>query len=280
MSSRTSSFGELLRQLRTDAALSQEELAERASLSLRGISDLERGIRRTPHLSTVSMLAEALNLEPEDRQALLAAARPEPSISRSGDAFNGRSLPVPLTPLVGRQQNLGHLSALLRRSDVRLVTLTGPGGVGKTRLALSAAAAVSDHFPDGVTFVPLAPISDPALMAPAIVKALAVREAGDGTLIERLKAVVRDKRLLLVLDNFEQIVEAAPDVADLLGNCPNLTVLVTSRVRLRLSGEREVPIAPLGLVELIAIVVSRMSLRPMRFGSSSHARRPSSPISR
>ena len=113
------------------------------------------------------------------------------------------------------------------------------GWIGKTRLALSAAAAVSDHFPDGATFVPLARISDPALLAPAILKALGVREAGDEPLIERLKAVLRSKRLLLLLDNFEQIVEAAPVVADLLGACPDVTVLVTSRVRLRISGERE-----------------------------------------
>src|SRR5215213_10213495 len=171
-------------------------------------------------------------------------------MSSSSASARFTNLPAPLTPLVGREREVAILVDLVRRDDVRLLTLTGPGGVGKTRLALSAAAAVADHFPDGVIFVPLAPVSDPALMAPAIIKALAVREAGDAPLIERLQAVLRDKRLLLLLDNFEQVVEAAPDGADLLGACPDVTVLVTSRVRLRVSGEREVPIAPLGLAEL------------------------------
>ena len=159
------------------------------------------------------------------------------------------SLPRPLTSLLDRRQELEVIVGLLCRPEVRLLTLTGPGGSGKTRLAIAAAAQAADEFPDGIVFVDLGPITDPALVGVTIARALGLWDMGVEPVPGRLLRVQGQPRLLLVLDNFEQVVDAAPLVGGLLGSCPSLKILVTSRVRLRLSGEREIPVAPLTLPE-------------------------------
>jgi predicted ATPase/DNA-binding XRE family transcriptional regulator len=242
------SFGDMLRRHRRAAGLTQEALAERAGLSTRGISDLERGARELPRKDTLRLLLQALDLSPADRAALIAAAR-RPPAPEPRDTYADRlaGLPVPMTPLIGRETDVAAVSALLTESAIRLLTLTGPGGTGKTRLALAIAERLASAFRDGVTFVPLAPLTDPSLVTSAIAQGLGVRQVAGQSLLEALTAHLRDKRMLLVLDNFEHLVPAAPLVTDLLGAGRSLRVLVTSRVRLRLSGEREVLVPPLAL---------------------------------
>jgi len=157
------------------------------------------------------------------------------------------NLPVQPTPLVGREREIGEVAELVRSEEVRLITLTGPGGTGKTRLALQAAADLLEEFTDGVYLVALATITEPELVASTITRALGVKESREQSLMESLKNYLRDKRLLLVLDNFEQVLEGAPLVGELLGVCPKLKVLATSRIPLRLYGEQEYLVPPLSL---------------------------------
>ena len=158
-----------------------------------------------------------------------------------------RGLPVPLTPLVGRERERIAIVSMLEREDVRLLTLTGPGGVGKTRLALQAAGDLADAFADDVFFIPLATIRDPALVVPTIAQALGLQDLGSQPLTERLIEVLHPRMTLLLLDNLEQVLDAAPLLAALLVACPRLKILATSRSVLHLSGEHDFPVAPLAL---------------------------------
>jgi predicted ATPase/DNA-binding XRE family transcriptional regulator len=239
------SFGDQLKRHRMRAGLTQEALAERARLSARGISDLERGRRTAPYYDTVRLLANALDLSAEDRAAFIAAAR-----GLIGPADPENNLPIPLTALIGRTAACAAVGRLLARDDVRLVTLTGPGGVGKTRLMLQVVGDMRPAFPDGVFFLPLAALRDAGRVLATIAHKLEIREVGDAPPLARVVALLRPKRLLLVLDNFEHLLAAAPVVSDLLAACPELKIAVTSRTLLHLTDEYAYAVPPLALPDL------------------------------
>ncbi len=178
------------------------------------------------------------------------------------DQLNVRyyNLPAQLTPLIGRKQLVEAACALLQRPEVRILTLTGTGGVGKTRLGIQMATDLQDDYADGVCSVSLAPIRDSDLIVPTIIRVLGLKEIKDQPMLDLLKAYLQDKHLLLLLDNFEQVLMAAPRLSDLLADCPYLKILVTSRAVLHIRGEHEFPVPPLSLPDLTRLPESEALL--------------------
>lgn len=232
------SFGGRLRRLREASGLSQEELAHKAGLTPNAIGTLERGERRRPYPNTVRALADALDLDDTQRAELIASVPP-----RQGRIAAASAVPVPPTPIIGRERDVRTIEALFRQREARLVTLTGPGGVGKTRLAIEVASRLPEELPDGVTFVDLAPLRGAHLVLPTIAQSLGLRQTGPPQ--EALRTFLAPRRLLLFLDNFEHVLGAAVDIASLVESCADLAILATSRAPLRIRGESEYHVSPL-----------------------------------
>jgi predicted ATPase/DNA-binding CsgD family transcriptional regulator/transcriptional regulator with XRE-family HTH domain len=259
-----SQFGSLLLQHRVAAGMTQEQLAARAGLSPDAIASLERGKRRMPRSSTVELLAIALALDDAAHTELLAASRATITIPGTNKGENASSVGSPTsrwslapepTALVDRTSELDTILRCMTVEDVRLLTLTGPAGVGKTRLALAAAARLiedTSRFPDGVVFVDLTPVRDPDLVLGAMAGVLGILDIGSRPILERLVETLADQRLVVALDNFEQVLPAASSLADLLAACPKIALLVTSRAPLRLRWEQTLCIAPLPTPDLSA----------------------------
>ena len=241
-----SGFGTLLRHFRIAAGLSQEALAERAQMSKNGVSALERGYRRTPQRETLALLAGALALEREHDAFEEAAARWE-LLSREKESSvtvgpwrRGREVGLAVVAndaSSGGNVELAEIAALVR--EHRLVTVTGPGGVGKTQTALRVAATFGETPDLAVCFVALAPLTDPSLVVTAIASALGLQEVPNHPLLDTLLSYLENKSVLLILDNCEHVIGEARAVTEaLLHDCPRVRVLATSRESLRIAGER------------------------------------------
>lgn len=250
-------FGELLCHLRMRASLTQRELAQRVGYHYSYISRLEKNERK-PDLSILQLLfVRALKIENDPeivaRLLELAAGGNESAgifVSETGPAKSlslSAGFPVSLTPLLGREIESSALIKILLADKIRLVTLVGPPGVGKTRLALHVAEQVFPNFKDGAVFVNLMPVLDADQVISALAAVLGVQENARESIFENVKSALRSKNLLILMDNFEQVLEAAPQLLPLLGEAPQVKIIATSREALRLNGEQEFPLAPLAV---------------------------------
>ena len=267
----TNRFGTLLRQYRIALGLTQEELAERAGIGVRTIKGMEQRQRHVPRADTLHRVVTALQLGPDQSTALLGALRhngahghtnaPAHATNHVGDINT-------LTPLIGREDFIENALALLYEDTTRLMTLVGPPGVGKTRIGLEIAQRASRnraYLFDQVEGVALASLSQPDLVLPAIIHAMGVREVGGTDPVDALERAIRGKKVLLFLDNFEHLLNAASDVVTVLARCTELKILITSRAALRVRGEREMPVPPLQAPALVnAFDVESTSGRPSR----------------
>ena len=243
------SFGELVRSRRIVLGWTQDELAVRAGMSGRTVREIELN-RRTSHRRNARSLVAALGLSEQETQLFgVAAGQGKAAVSlKTEPATSSIGLSTALTALVNRDQETETIATMLARPSRRLLTLTGPGGVGKTRLAIRVAEDVHSLFSDGVVFVGLGSLRQASLVAPTIARALNVSEAGNPLSVRRaLTRCLREKYLLLVLDNFEHVLSAAEVLTEVLTECPDVKMLVTSREPLHIQGESEFPVPPLML---------------------------------
>ncbi len=244
----SANFGDLLRRYRVTAGLSQEALAEKAGLSSDAVRALERGRRTKPRPDTLALLFDALDLKSDDRSVLASAIGQPVAPEKSSVPLSAESqmrLPLSPTKLIGRDLLKEQISSLLRDAQIRLLTLTGPGGVGKTTLALAVAHEIQVEFSGGVVFVDFAPISDPNLVPSAMLQALGIRESTDRDTGALLVSQLERRRVLLVLDNLEHLLAAARLIAELVHSCPQVVILATSRTPLRVRAEQRFTVPPL-----------------------------------
>ncbi len=241
------SFGTWLKQRRKTQDLTQAELARRIGCATDTIKKIESGVLR-PSRQLAELMGEFFAVAAEEREAFVQFARSggrTPGQLSPAHASALFSVPLPLTPLVGREREVQAGSKLLLQTGTRLLTLYGPPGVGKTRLSMEIGLDVQDAFEHGACFVSLSPIQEPGLVLSGIANALRLREERAEPLLTTVRTFLHDKRLLLVLDNFEQVIDAAPVVKELLIDAPGVKVLVTSRELLHLYGEQGFPVPPL-----------------------------------